>query len=143
LALVRVMFTSPSIESSASSPPPPVWENPLALGSYTVSQEFGLGHTDIDLAGSTGTRIEAATSGNVVFVGKYQYGGKYIDIDRCGDLKTHYLHLSTFAVSVGNVVNDDTKIGEMGSTGVSTGPHLHFEVWQNGVRQNPRNYLSF
>jgi murein DD-endopeptidase MepM/ murein hydrolase activator NlpD len=78
-----------------------------------------------------------------VFVGKYQYGGKYIDIDRGGGLKTRYLHLSTFAVSVGNVVNDDTKIGERGSTGLSTGPHLHFEVWQNGVRQNPRNYLSF
>ncbi len=136
------MFSSPYIESSASSPPPPVWENPLALGSYTVSQEFGSGHTDIDLAGSTGTRIEAATSGNVVFVGKDQYGGKYIHIDRGGGLKTHYLHLSIFAVSVGNVVNDDTKIGEMGSTGLSTGLHLHFEVWQNGVRQNPRNYLS-
>jgi murein DD-endopeptidase MepM/ murein hydrolase activator NlpD len=117
--------------------------NPLALGSYTVSQEFGTGHTDIDLAGSTGTRIEAARSGNVVFVGKDQYGGKYIHIDRGGGLKTRYLHLSTFAVSVGNVVNDDTKIGEMGSTGLSTKPHLHFEVWQNGVRQNPRNYLSF
>jgi murein DD-endopeptidase MepM/ murein hydrolase activator NlpD len=123
--------------------PPPVWENPLALGSYTVSQEFGSGHTGIDLAGSTGTRIEAARSGNVVFVGTDQYGGKYIDIDHGGGLKTRYLHLSTFAVSVGDVVNDDTKIGEMGSTGLSTGPHLHFEVWQNGVRQNPRNYLSF
>ncbi len=116
--------------------------NPLALGSYTVSQEFGSRHTGIDLAGSTGTRLEAARSGNVVFVGKDQYGGKYIDIDRGGALKTRYLHLSTFAVSVGNVVNDDTKIGEMGNTGLSTGLHLHFEVWQNGVRQNPRNYLS-
>ena len=52
-----------------------------------------------------------------MFVGKDQYGGKYIDIDRGGGLKTHYLHLSIFAVSVGNVVNEDTKIGEMGSTG--------------------------
>ena len=78
-----------------------------------------------------------------MFVDKDQYGGKYIDIDRGGGLKTHYLHLSTFAVSVGNVVNDDTKIGEMGSTGLSTRLHLHFDVWQNGVRQNTRNYLSF
>ncbi len=78
-----------------------------------------------------------------MFVGKYQYGSNYIDIDHSGGLKTHYLHLSIFAVSVGNVVNEDTKIGEMGSTGLSTGPHLHFEVWQNGVGQNPRNYLSF
>ena len=105
MALVRVMFSSPYIKSSASSPPP-VWENPLALGSYTVSQEFGSGHTDIDLAGSTGTRIEAATSRNLVFVGKDQYGGKYIDIDRGGGLKTHYLHLSIFAVSVGNQESD-------------------------------------
>uniref|UniRef100_UPI003EBD7506 M23 family metallopeptidase n=1 Tax=Okeanomitos corallinicola TaxID=3231550 RepID=UPI003EBD7506 len=51
--------------------------------------------------------------------------------------------LSTLAVSVGNVVNDDTKIGEVGSTGLSTGPHLHFEVWENGVRKNPENYLQF
>jgi len=97
LALVRVMFSSPYIESSASSLPPPVWENPLGLGSY---------HTDIDLAGSTGTRIQVATSGNVVFVGKDQYGGKYIDIDHGGGLKTHYLHLSIFAVSVGNQESD-------------------------------------
>jgi len=100
------MFSSPYLEPSASSPPPPVWENPLALGSYMVSQEFGSRHTGIDLAGSTGTPIEAATSGNVVFVGKYQYGGKYIDIDRGGGLKTHYLHLSIFAVSVGNQESD-------------------------------------
>ncbi len=73
------MFSSPYLETSASSPPPPVG-NPLALGSYTVSQEFGSRHTGINLAGSTGTRIEAATSGNVVFVGTDQYGGKYIDI---------------------------------------------------------------
>jgi murein DD-endopeptidase MepM/ murein hydrolase activator NlpD len=137
------VFVSLSGSNVTPPPPPPVWENPLGLGSYSVSQEFGLGHTGIDLAASTGTPIEAARSGKVVFVGTDQYGGKYIDIDHGSGLKTRYLHLSTFAVSVGTVVNDDTKIGAVGSTGLSTGPHLHFEVWQNGVRQNPRNYLSF
>ncbi|WP_016950397.1 Calx-beta domain-containing protein [Anabaena sp. PCC 7108] len=132
------------VVTDITAPPPPVWENPLPPGSYTVTQEFGnAGHTGIDLGANTGTRIEAARSGTVTFVGVDQYGGKYIDIDHGGGLKTRYLHLSTFAVSVGNVVNDDTKIGEVGSTGWSTGPHLHFEVWQNGVRQNPRNYIQF
>lgn len=136
-----------------TAPPPPVWENPLAPGSYTITSRFGLrdlngdgifeNHKGIDLGATTGTRIEAARSGTVAFVGTDQYGGKYIDIDHGGGLKTRYLHLSTFAVSAGTVVNDDTKIGEVGNTGNSTGPHLHFEVWENGVKQNPENYIQF
>jgi len=137
------VFVSLSENSVTLPPPPPVWENPLVSGSYTVSQEFYPDHGGIDLAAPIGTPIEAAKNGNVLFVGTDQFGGKYIDIDHGNGLKTRYLHLSTFAVSVGTQVNDDTKIGEVGNTGLSTGPHLHFEVWENGVRQNPRNYINF
>ena len=136
-----------------TTPPPSVWENPLAPGSYSITSRFGLrdlnndgifeNHKGIDLGANTGTRIEAARSGTVTFVGTDQYGGKYVDIDHGGGLKTRYLHLSTFAVSKGDVVNDDTKIGEVGSTGLSTGPHLHFEVWENGERKNPEDYILF
>ncbi len=139
--------------TDVTAPPPPVWENPLTPGSYFISSSFGWRdlygngnrkfHTGIDFAATTGTRIEAAKSGTVTFVGTDHHGGKYIDIDHGGGLKTRYLHLSTFAVSKGDVVNDDTKIGEVGSTGYSTGPHLHFEVWENGVRKNPENYIQF
>lgn len=134
---------SETTENTVTPPPSSSWENPLAPGSYTVSQGFHSGHNAIDLAADIGTPIEAARSGTVVLVTTDQYGGKYIDIDHGSGLKTRYLHLSTFSVSPGTQVNDDTKIGEVGNTGLSTGPHLHFEVWQNGVRQNPTNYISF
>ncbi len=134
---------SETTETTVTPPPSSSWENPLASGSYTVSQGFHSGHNAIDLAADIGTPIEAARSGTVVLVAIDQYGGKYIDIDHGGGLKTRYLHLSTFSVSQGTQVNDDTKIGEVGNTGLSTGPHLHFEVWQNGVRQNPRDFINF
>jgi murein DD-endopeptidase MepM/ murein hydrolase activator NlpD len=135
--------------------PIPTWEKPLSSPSYTVSSEFGNrtywngskwvtdNHTGIDLSAPSGTPIEAARAGKVTFVGADQYGGKYIDIDHGGGLKTRYLHLSSFAVSVGNVVNENTKIGEVGKTGLATGNHLHFEVFEGGVRQNPRKYINF
>lgn len=99
-------------------------------------------HTGQDIANSYGTKIVAADGGKVV---KASYNGAYgnaIVIEHGNGYSTMYAHLQSFSVSVGDVVTQGQKIGEMGSTGWSTGPHLHYEVWYNGNHINPRQFLS-
>ena len=99
-------------------------------------------HTGQDIANSYGTKIVAADGGKVV---KANYNGAYgnaIVIDHGNGYSTMYAHLQSFNVSVGDTVSQGQKIGEMGSTGWSTGPHLHYEVWYQGKHTNPMNYLK-
>lgn len=99
-------------------------------------------HSGQDIANSYGTKIVAADAGKVV---KASYNGAYgnaIVIEHGNGYSTMYAHLQSFAVSVGDVVTQGQKIGEMGSTGWSTGPHLHYEVWYNGKHMNPRQFLN-
>jgi murein DD-endopeptidase MepM/ murein hydrolase activator NlpD len=99
-------------------------------------------HTGIDIANSVGTPIKAASSGIVATVRSYQGGyGNCIIIDHGGGLMTLYGHLNSFNVSEGQYVVIGDVIGGMGSTGSSTGPHLHFETRLNGSVVNPHNYL--
>jgi murein DD-endopeptidase MepM/ murein hydrolase activator NlpD len=108
---------------------------------------FGLGttfHAGQDIAAPTGTPIVAATAGTVAIVetpdesGGY---GNYTCIDRGGGFATCYGHQSAVFVHVGQVVAQGQLIGLVGSTGASTGPHLHFEVRLSGVPVNPVPYL--
>lgn len=117
-----------------------------------VTSEFGnridpitgqqRGHTGIDLAVPTGTPIRAALSGTVT-VSSYDQGGYgyYVMIDHGNGLTTLYGHCSQLMVSVDRAVEAGTVVAMSGSTGRSTGPHLHFEVRVNGSRVNPRSYL--
>ena len=87
--------------------------------------------------------IAAATSGTVIFSGGNaccSYG-LYVVIMSPGGIETLYGHLSSLSVSQGETVTQGEQIGIIGNTGYSTGTHLHFEVIDNGVRQNPINYL--
>jgi len=105
-------------------------------------------HTGIDISGSGvyGQSIVAANSGKVVFVNtSYVQGrgyGIYLMIDHGGKTSTLYGHCSRVVVSVGDVVQKGQKIAEVGSTGWSTGPHLHFEVRVDGQHTNPLPYLQ-
>lgn len=104
-------------------------------GTYTM-------HNGIDIGGPNGCNIVASKSGTVI-VSEYSSSyGHYIVINHGGGQTTTYAHLSTRLVSVGASVTQGQVIGKEGSTGWSTGPHLHFEVAINGVRYNPLNYVS-
>ena len=105
-------------------------------------------HTGVDFTGKNvnGKSVVAANAGNVIFT-KTTYipnksYGKYIIVDHGGGYSTLYAHLSSVNVSVGDYVEKGENIGNVGSTGWSTGPHLHFEVRINGKHTNPLPYLK-
>ena len=95
-------------------------------------------HTGVDFAAPTGTPVLAAGSGTVEYAAWNGAAGKYIRIRHTDGYKTAYFHLSRVNVSVGKYVKQDQIIGKVGSTGRSTGPHLHYEVILNGKKINPK-----
>ena len=98
-------------------------------------------HAGEDIPAGYGAQILAAASGTVVTAGWVSGYGNYTVIDHGGGLMTAYGHQSSFAVSVGDVVTQGQVIGYVGSTGNSTGPHLHFEVYVNGSTVDPKSYF--
>ncbi len=98
-------------------------------------------HEGIDFLAEFGSPVMAAAGGVVVFAGLHPQYGYMVDIDHGNDLVTRYAHCSKLLVREGDVVQRGHKIGEVGSTGRSTGPHLHFEVRFRGVAQNPGKFL--
>lgn len=100
-------------------------------------------HTGVDIAAAMGSDILAAESGEVILA-KYNGGyGNCVIISHGGGISTLYGHSSKLLVSVGQQVNKGDVIAKVGSTGVSTGPHLHFEVRINGNHTNPKAYLNY
>jgi murein DD-endopeptidase MepM/ murein hydrolase activator NlpD len=98
-------------------------------------------HEGIDFIAEAGTPIHAAASGVVITAQFHPAYGNVVEIDHGGDLVTRYAHASRLLVKPGQLVKRGEKIAEVGSTGRSTGPHLHFEVRLNGVAQNPARFL--
>lgn len=99
-------------------------------------------HKGLDIANSMGTPIRAAASGTVTYA-QYNSGGygNLVIISHGNGVQTYYGHCSKLYVKAGQTVSQGEVISAMGSTGISTGSHLHWEVRINGVAQNPRNYL--
>ena len=98
-------------------------------------------HKGMDIAAPWGTPIHAAMSGTVQFAGRSSGYGNFVKLSS-GAIATGYGHMSRIAVRFGQHVSQGEVIGYVGSTGLSTGPHLHWEVWKNGVSVNPRT-MSF
>lgn len=130
-----------------------VYEGPIPEGAYgtgrfqrpvfgTITQGHWYGHRAIDIGAPTGSAVFAADSGFVSFAGWTDVGyGYLVVIDHGNGFTTYYAHLSAIYVYEGQPVERGQVIGAVGSTGWSTGPHLHFEVRYSGVQQNPLAYL--
>lgn len=99
-------------------------------------------HAGVDLAGKDGSDI-IAVAGGVVTYADERYGyGNLVEIDHGDGLVTRYAHAKTIKVNVGDVVQKGQEVALMGSTGRSTGPHVHFEVIRNGKPENPEKYIQ-
>jgi murein DD-endopeptidase MepM/ murein hydrolase activator NlpD len=119
---------------------------------HTITSEFGWRyhpiyhtqkyHSGVDIGASYGASIVAADGGTIITAGSVSGYGNCVVINHGNGITTLYGHMSSIAVSVGQKVSKGQTIGYVGSTGNSTGPHLHWEVTVNGVRQNPLNYAS-
>ena len=99
-------------------------------------------HDGVDFVADSGTPIKAAAGGIVVYSDIHAGYGNMIEVDHGNGLVSRYAHASKRLAKEGDVVLRGQKIGEVGSTGRSTGPHLHFEVLLNGTPQNPTRYLN-
>lgn len=120
----------------------PLKSSALITSRYgEVSSSRSSSHTGLDLACSLGTPIYSIASGTVT---KASYQGSYgnmIVVNHGNGVESYYAHCSSINVSVGETVTTDTIVGTVGSTGNSTGPHLHLEIRVNGSPTNPQNYL--
>jgi murein DD-endopeptidase MepM/ murein hydrolase activator NlpD len=105
---------------------------------FTGVRQF---HTGLDIGAVTGTAIKAAMSGRVTTVGYNDSLGNYVVISHHSGYRTLYAHMSLVRVKSGAYVGTGSRIGDVGSTGLSTGPHLHFTVYKNGVTVNPRSLV--
>src|SRR5207247_4106436 len=98
-------------------------------------------HEGQDIDAAYGTAVQAAANGRVTIAGRQRGYGNVVYVDHGSGLSTRYGHLSQINVTVGQTVTRGQTIGLVGSTGRSTGPHLHYEVRINNQVMNPLNYL--
>ena len=134
--------TSPKPKST----PTGTFRCPLGRGSYIITSgvgaRWGTTHEGVDMASFIGNSVYAADGGTVIRAGWYGSYGNCIDIQHANGWITRYGHLSSIGVSAGEGVYPGQLIGAVGSTGFSTGPHLHFETRQNGVIYDPESLVS-
>ena len=118
--------------------------------NYTISARYGQAgpmwssgrHTGLDFAAREGTTIDAADSGKVVSAGPAGAYGNLIEIAHGDGTRTRYAHLSDIDVKPGEKVSRGEHIGDLGNTGNSSGPHLHFEVLVDGDHADPQQFLN-
>ncbi|WP_375291629.1 M23 family metallopeptidase [Qipengyuania sp.] len=122
------------------------------LASYRMSSDYGMrvhpvlgrrqGHKGVDMAAAEGTPVYATADGIVSRASRWSSYGNFISIEHGGTVQTRFAHLSGYAVSEGQRVQKGDLIGYVGSTGRSTGPHLHYEVRVDGEAVNPVDYMT-
>jgi len=143
-------------EVTPSQPEPPAPSAPSIgftspLSSYVITSPYGMRehpilgyerfHYGVDMSAPEGTPIYAAASGTVSVASFDSSSGNYVMVSHSGGFATSYLHMTHYIVSVGQYVSQGQVIGYVGSTGLSTGPHLHFAMYLNGSFVNPMDYL--
>jgi len=148
--LKTVVITEPvdKIIVKGTKVPPPkkgtgTFIRPVNVGVYRGwGMRWGRMHYGLDYAAPTGTSIYASDGGTVTTAGWHGNYGYYIKIDHGGGFTTLYAHCSKMLVKVGDKVYQGQRIGLVGNTGRSTGPHCHFEIFKYGKNVNPANYVS-
>jgi len=125
---------------------------PVSTASFDKSSGFGARvdpftgryafHPGVDFAGPWGSVVHATAPGVVVFAGNRGGYGNMVEVDHGYGIHTRYGHLSMISVRVGTRLATGTALGRVGSTGRSTGPHVHYEVWYDDVVKNPNNFIE-
>jgi murein DD-endopeptidase MepM/ murein hydrolase activator NlpD len=125
---------------------------PVSTASFDRSSGFGARvdpftgryafHPGIDFAGPWGSVVHATAPGTVVFAGNRGGYGNMVEVDHGYGIRTRYGHLSAITVQVGARIDKGAGLGRVGSTGRSTGPHVHYEVWYDDVVKNPNNFIE-
>jgi murein DD-endopeptidase MepM/ murein hydrolase activator NlpD len=148
-------YSEPETEAAYYEEPAPVYSSTGMIWptsatyissyfGYRVSPTYGASsyHEGLDIAGSTGDPIWAAAGGTVTAAGDGGGMGNYVTISHGNGVSTVYMHCSALYVSAGQYVSQGETIAAMGSTGISTGPHLHFSVVVGGTYVDPLGYIS-
>lgn len=125
---------------------------PVHGGQFEVTSGFGprvdpftghlAFHPGVDFAGPWGSTVTATASGRVIFAGPHVGYGNLVEIDHGYGFHTRYGHLASVLVRVGSRVEKGTAVGRLGSTGRSTGPHVHYEVWLAEKLRDPAKYIE-
>ncbi len=149
---IAASSTSSSGSSSGSVPVANASGFMCPVSGYYITDAFGYRwhpiyneyrfHYGVDMATSYGTPVYASKSGTVYMATYNDVNGNYVKIDHGDGTETFYLHFDHYTVSVGQYVSQGEIIGYVGSSGASTGPHLHFELHVNGTAVNPMDYVS-
>lgn len=153
-ALVRIVDTRPALATTAAGGAATVGGSPAGspVATSRVSSRFGYRvnpvtgqwrrHAGIDLAASHGTPVVATAAGVVTLAGYAGNYGNLVIVRHGSGVQTRYAHLSRIAVGRGSTISRGQVIGYVGSTGRSTGPHLHYEIRRHGHAQNPAGSLA-
>ena len=131
----------------------PLWRGPFIMPvKGRLSAEFGLRrtmnntarppHSGMDIAAPKGTPVKAANNGKVAFTGNFFFNGKFVVIDHGLGIFTVYAHLDKITVKTNETIEKGAELGKVGSTGRSTGPHLHFGVKVGRVRVSPKELFE-
>jgi murein DD-endopeptidase MepM/ murein hydrolase activator NlpD len=155
----RVIPTPPNVSVREAARPTPArgrtpvfTSRPAAATAFSVNSPYGIRydpltgfprmHTGVDLRANYGDAVGASMSGTVLFAGLRGGYGNCVIVDHGNGISTYYAHLSSIAVTTGLVVEAGEYIGQVGSTGRSTGPHLHYEVRANGHPVEPGTLIT-
>ena len=144
LSVLEMLLFNRELDRNAMPSRSPVASSYITSGFGRRADPFGGGaawHKGIDFSARTGDPVMAVADGVVSYSGVRSGYGKVVEIDHGNGFVTRYAHNSRNLVQVGDLVRVGSEIAKAGSTGRSTGAHVHFEVWENGRVMNPRKYL--
>ena len=145
LSVLESLLFNRELDRSATPSRRPILNTYLTSGYGGRADPFGGGrgfHKGIDFHASKGDPVLAVADGVVSFSGQRSGYGKVVEVDHGNGYVTRYAHNSRLIVQVGDLVRSGQQIAKAGSTGRSTGAHVHFEVWQDGRVLNPRKFLG-